>query len=416
MTRSPQSALDPLRGSIPDIPRVDTPIGSRNPTPGTGVRVGVATGGSGAENGRSGERASTREQQAQRASGASSGNRGLRTGAWAVGLIVLLGASVIVAVTIGPAGLAPADVFASIAAHLGIGEPTLSPLRDGIVWELRMPRVLTAAAVGAGLALCGAVMQALTRNPLADPYLLGLSSGASVGAVIVIVLGVGLLLPFAAFAGALVALVATLALAAGASGRAGASGSLTPTRTVLAGLAVASVFGAVTSLIIFWSATGDSYREILNWLLGSLAGTDWTSVAIAGGAVLVIGIPLLTSAKTLDAFAFGDTAAAALGVHVGRSRALLLTATALLTGALVAVSGSIGFVGLILPHGVRLIVGSRHRALLPLSALAGAIFLVWVDTGARTLFDPRELPVGILTALIGGPVFALLLLRNKGLR
>ena len=112
------------------------------------------------------------------------------------------------------------------------------------------------------------------------------------------------------------------------------------------------------------------------------------------------------SAKTLDAFAFGDTAAAALGVHVGRSRALLLTATALLTGALVAVSGSIGFVGLILPHGVRLLVGSRHRALLPLSALAGAIFLVWVDTGARTLFDPRELPVGILTALIGGPVFA----------
>ncbi|WP_425545878.1 putative F420-0 ABC transporter permease subunit [Agromyces neolithicus] len=334
-----------------------------------------------------------------------------------MGLIVLLGASVIVAVTIGPAALAPADVFASIAAHLGIGEPTLSPLRDGIVWELRMPRVLTAAAVGAGLALCGAVMQALTRNPLADPYLLGLSSGASVGAVIVIVLGVGLLLPVAAFLGALVALAATLTLAAGASGgRAGAGGSLTPTRTVLAGLAVASVFGAVTSLVIFWSATGDSYREILNWLLGSLAGTDWTSVAIAGGAVLVIGIPLLTSAKTLDAFAFGDTAAAALGVHVGRSRALLLTATALLTGALVAVSGSIGFVGLILPHGVRLIVGSRHRALLPLSALAGAIFLVWVDTGARTLFDPRELPVGILTALIGGPVFALLLLRNRGLR
>ena len=345
--------------------------------------------------------------------------RSLRTGAWAVGLTVLLGASVIVAVTIGPAGLAPADVFASIAAHLGIGEPTLSPLRDGIVWELRMPRVLTAAAVGAGLALCGAVMQALTRNPLADPYLLGLSSGASVGAVIVIVLGVGLLLPFAAFVGALVALAATLALAAGAGGRGvsgGTGGTLTPTRTVLAGLAVASVFGAVTSLIIFWSATGDSYREILNWLLGSLSGTDWTSVAIAGGAVIVIGIPLLTSAKTLDAFAFGDTAAAALGVHVGRSRALLLTATALLTGALVAVSGSIGFVGLILPHGVRLIVGSRHRSLLPLSALAGAIFLVWVDTGARTLFDPRELPVGILTALIGGPVFALLLLRNRGLR
>ena len=196
-----------------------------------------------------------------------------------------------------------------------------------------MPRVLTAAAVGAGLALCGAVMQALTRNPLADPYLLGLSSGASVGAVIVIVLGVGLLLPLAAFAGALVALVATLALAQRRPARS------TPTRTVLAGLAVSSVFGAITSLVIFWSATGDSYREILNWLLGSLAGTDWTSVAIAGGAMIVVGIPLLASARTLDAFAFGDTAAAALGVHVGRSRALLLGGTALLTGALVAVSG-----------------------------------------------------------------------------
>ena len=333
---------------------------------------------------------------------------GLRTGAWATGLAVLLAASVVVAVTIGPAGLSPADVWASVLAHLGIGEPTLSPLRDGIVWQLRMPRVLTAAAVGAGLALCGAVMQALTRNPLADPYLLGLSSGASVGAVIVIVLGAALVLPLAAFAGALAALVATLALA-------NAGGALTPTRTVLAGLAVSSVFGAITSLVIFWSATGDSYREILNWLLGSLAGTDWTSVAIAGGAMILVGLPLLASARTLDAFAFGDTAASALGVHVGRSRALLLGGTALLTGALVAVSGAIGFVGLILPHAVRFLVGSRHRALLPLSALAGAIFLVWADTAARTLFDPRELPVGIITALVGGPVFAVLMLRNRRL-
>ncbi|MDR6906098.1 iron complex transport system permease protein [Agromyces sp. 3263] len=333
---------------------------------------------------------------------------GLRTGAWAVALGALLAASVVIAVTIGPAGLSPADVWASVLAHLGIGEPTLSPLRDGIVWELRMPRVLTAAAVGAGLALCGVVMQALTRNPLADPYLLGLSSGASVGAVAVIVLGIGLLLPVAAFAGALVALIATLALA-------NAAGALTPTRTVLAGLAVSAVFGAVTSLVIFWSATGDSYREILNWLLGSLAGTDWGSVALAGGAVIVVGIPLLASARTLDAFAFGDSAAAALGVHVRRSRVLLLTGTALLTGALVAVSGAIGFVGLILPHAVRLLVGSRNRVLLPLSALAGAIFLVWADTAARTLFDPRELPVGIVTALIGGPMFAVLMLRNRNL-
>ncbi|MBT2517404.1 iron chelate uptake ABC transporter family permease subunit [Streptomyces sp. ISL-90] len=387
---------------LPPHPDADERVTSRQPGDESApVRRNVTRSTSDADIGR-------QERQEKWIARGRAGDGGVRTGAWAVGLAVLLAASVVTAVAIGPAGLSPVDVWSSVLAHLGIGEPTLSPLRDGIVWQLRMPRVLTAAAVGAGLALCGAVMQALTRNPLADPYLLGLSSGASVGAVIVIVLGAGLLLPFAAFAGALVALVATLALA-------NAAGSLSPTRTVLAGLAVSAVFGAITSLVIFWSATGDSYREILNWLLGSLAGTDWTSVAIAGGAVIVIGVPLLTSASTLDAFAFGDTAAAALGVHVGRTRALLLTGTALLTGALVAVSGSIGFVGLVLPHAVRLIVGSRHRALLPLSALAGAIFLVWADTGARTLFDPRELPVGILTALIGGPVFATIMLRNRRL-
>ncbi|GAA1795323.1 putative F420-0 ABC transporter permease subunit [Agromyces lapidis] len=330
-----------------------------------------------------------------------------------------LAVSIVVAVTIGPAALSPADVLASVAAHLGFGEATLSPLRDGIVWQLRMPRVLTAAAVGAGLALCGAVLQAVTRNPLADPYLLGLSSGASVGAVVVLVLGWSLVLPLAAFTGAIVALLATIGLALGAGragGAAGATGArLSPTATVLAGIAVSSVFGAITSLVIFWSATNDSYREILNWLLGSLSGTDWVSVAIAGGAFLLVGMPLLASARTLDAFAVGESGAAALGVNVARSRVLLLGGTALLTGALVSVSGSIGFVGLVLPHAVRLVTGPGHRALLPLSALAGAIFLVWADTGARTLFDPRELPVGILTALIGGPVFAWLLLRRRSL-
>ncbi|WP_082468194.1 putative F420-0 ABC transporter permease subunit [Leifsonia sp. Leaf264] len=332
--------------------------------------------------------------------------RSVPTAVWAVGLSLLLIVSIVLAVTIGPAGLTAGDVWASILSHLGIGEPTLSPLRDGIVWQLRMPRVLTAAAVGAGLALAGAIMQAVTRNPLADPYLLGLSSGASVGAVVVLVLGVSLALPFAAFVGALVALSLTLLLA-------GAAGRITPTRTVLAGLAVSSVFGAVTSLIIFWSATGDSYREILNWLLGSLAGAEWPAVAITVGALVIVGLPLLASARTLDSFAFGDASAAALGVNVDRMRWLLLCGTALLTGAMVSVSGSIGFIGLVLPHAVRLLTGPGHRALLPLSALAGAIFLIWADTGARTLFDPRELPVGILTALVGGPVFAVLILRNR---
>jgi iron complex transport system permease protein len=324
----------------------------------------------------------------------------------AVALALLLVASISVSVTIGPAELSLAEVWGSIGAHLGLGDNPLSVLRDGIVWELRLPRILTAAAVGAGLAISGAVMQAVTRNQLADPYLLGLSSGASLGAVSVLLLGVAVLLPVAAFVGALAALLVTLALA-------GALGRITPTRTVLAGVAVSALAGAVTSFIIFWTVTGDSYREILGWLLGSLSGARWPAVVIAGVALVVVGIPLTLTGRVLDAFACGDTTAASLGVPVQGARWALLTATALLTGAMVSVSGSIGFVGLVLPHAVRLIVGPGHRALLPLSALVGAVFLVWADTLARTLFDPRELPVGIVTALIGAPVFAVLLARRR---
>jgi iron complex transport system permease protein len=324
----------------------------------------------------------------------------------AVGLVLLV-VTVLVAVAIGPAGLGVGEVARSIGGHLGLDVAPVPRLHDAIVWELRLPRVLTAAAVGAGLALAGAVMQSLTRNPLADPYLLGLSSGASLGAVAVLVVGVSLLLPVAAFAGALLALVATFSLA-----RTG--GTLTPSRAVLAGLAVSQLCAAGTSLVIFWTATGDSYREILSWLLGSLAGATWQSVVIAGTAVLVVGGVVLAQAVRLDAFAFGDTAAAALGIDVDRTRWSLMTLVALLTGAMVAVSGAIGFVGLVLPHAVVSLTGPAHRRLLPVAAIAGAVFLVWADTIARTVFEPRELPVGIVTALVGVPVFAFLLRRRQG--
>jgi iron complex transport system permease protein len=320
--------------------------------------------------------------------------------------VLALLASVTFAVTFGPAQITPVEVWGSIAHHLGFGDSPLSPLRDSIVWELRLPRVLAAGAVGAGLALAGVVMQAITRNPLADPYLLGLSSGASLGAVAVLLLGSALLLPAAAFLGAMAALAVTLLLA-------GAFGRITPGRTVLAGIAVSALAGAITSLVIFWTVTGDSYREILGWLLGSLAGARWPAVGIAVAAIVVAGIPVMLSGRVLDAFAFGDTSAATLGVNVQATRWILLTASALLTGAMVSVSGAIGFVGLILPHAVRLLVGPRHRMLLPLSALVGASFLIWADTAARSLFDPRELPVGIVTAIVGAPVFAALLARRR---
>ena len=354
----------------------------------------------------------TRSRAEQRAAGSPVTARRRRR--WllpALGAVLL--ALGVAAACIGVAGVAPADALAAIAARLGVGASPLGAVGDAIVVDLRLPRILAAAAVGAGLAIVGAVMQALVRNPLADPYLLGVSSGASVGAVLVLATGLGTglgalggaALPAAAFAGALLALVATLGLA-------GAAGGATPTRTVLAGVVVASAASAVVSLVIFWRADGDAFREILAWLLGSLAASSWSSATIAlVGAALAL--PLLASGRLLDALALGDSTAGALGVDVRRTRWVLLVACALVTGALVSVSGAIGFVGLVVPHAVRLLVGASHALLLPASGLAGAIVLLVADTVARAAFDPRELPVGIVTALIGAPVFAALMLTGR---
>lgn len=322
-------------------------------------------------------------------------------------LVAALLGSVAVAVTLGPAELRVSQVAMSVLARFGAPDPGLTPIEEGIIWSLRLPRVVGAAVVGAGLALCGAVMQATTRNPLADPYLLGLSSGASVGAVLALVVGLHVLLPVAAFLGAMLALVAALGLAH-------LAGGLTPARTILAGVAVSSLGGALTSLLIFWHAQGDSYRDILSWLMGSLSGVAWSETALAAVALIAIGVPIASSARLLDAFAFGDAAASALGVRVAAVRWSMLAAAAVLTGVLVSMSGAIGFIGLVVPHAARLLVGPGYRTLLPVSALTGAILLVWADTAARTVFDPRELPVGIVTAVIGAPLFALLLARRKG--
>lgn len=321
--------------------------------------------------------------------------------------------SLTVALAVGPANLSPQEILASATHHLASILPLpptsdpLSTIENAIVWQGRLPRALAAVAVGAGLAVAGAVMQSLLRNPLADPYLLGLSSGASLGAVAVAMFGLGVLLPLAAFGGAMAALVATLALA-------GAVGRLTPGRTILAGVAVAQAFSAVTSLVLFTSAQGDSYREVLGWLMGTFGGTTWRGAVTAWLALAVVGLALLGAGRTLDAFTFGDTAAAALGVDVTRTRWLLLAAVALLVGAMVSVAGAIGFVGLVVPHAVRLVVGNRAVRVLPLAALTGAIVLLWADTAARVVVAPAELPVGIVTAALGAPVFALLLVRRRG--
>ncbi len=325
---------------------------------------------------------------------------------WLAGL-TLLAFSIGLAVTIGPSGLGLSDVVDSVAHHL-FGRPSsLSRIDEGIIWQLRLPQSLLAAACGAGLAVCGGILQSLLRNPLADPFVLGISSGASVGAVSVILLGLGagvIGMASGAFAGALVAFVIVLTLARLAGG--------TTDRVVLAGVAVTQLFSAITSFIVYTSANPEQTRGVLFWLLGSLSAPSWTQVAVCGIVVTAGLVVCLLLAGALDAFTFGNDAAASLGIDVARVRLLLLCITALITAVVVSVSGAIGFVGLVLPHVARMIVGVRHRVMMPTLALVGAIFLVWADVAARMLIAPQELPIGVVTAIIGVPAFAAILVRQ----
>ncbi|RAO51781.1 Fe(3+) dicitrate transport system permease prote in [Micromonospora saelicesensis] len=325
--------------------------------------------------------------------------------------LFLLLVTIAAAVSVGSADLPVDSVLRAVASHVGFPVQPLPALPDSIVWDLRLPRVLLAALVGAGLAVCGAVLQALTRNPLADPFLLGVSSGASTGAVAVLVLGIRIGagpvdLTTGAFVGSMAAFGAVLLLAGRRAGE--------PTRIVLAGVAVSQLFSAVTSLIVISDAHTQDTRSVTFWLLGSLTAASWPSVTLSA---VVVGVGLLVcwaSASALDAFAFGTDTARSLGFSPGRTRVLLFTITALMAAALVAASGAIGFVGLTVPHAVRFLFGSGHRMLLPACAVIGAIFLIWADTVARTVFSPQELPVGVLTALLGVPVFALVMRRRTG--
>ncbi len=328
-------------------------------------------------------------------------------------LTTLLLVSVVVAVGIGSVHVPAGDVVDVVLGRLGFPVDGVTVVDDRIVWQLRMPRIVGAAATGAGLAIAGAVLQSLTRNDLADPYLLGISGGATVGAVSVIVLGVGVAglvggaaLGAGAFVGALLALGLVLVLATGRTG------DLPPARTVLAGVAIGQMCAAYTSFVVMVSGDQDSARRVLAWTMGSLAGVRWQGATILLVASLVAFVAIVAFASDLDAFAFGDSAASALGVPIRRTRWLLMVGTALLTACLVAHTGAIGFVGLVVPHVVRLVAGPLHRRLLPLSALAGAVLLIWADTAARSLLDGQEIPIGVVTAVVGAPLFAYLLRRE----
>ncbi|MFJ5876581.1 FecCD family ABC transporter permease [Streptomyces sp. NPDC093088] len=320
----------------------------------------------------------------------------------------VLAGSVAAAVRIGTADVAWSGLGRALGTRLGLDVQPLPPLIDSLVWDLRLPRVLMAALVGASLAVCGTVLQAVTRNALADPYLLGVSSGASTGAVTVIVLGVGAS-TLGITGGALVGALLSFGLLLLLLRRTG----LDSVRIVLTGVVVGQLFAALTSLVLMASADADTTRAVTHWLLGSMAPARWDTVAVCA-VVTPLGLTVAwLRANALDGLAFGADTAASLGIGVRHTRLLLLVVTAVLTAVAVATVGAIGFVGLIVPHGVRFLVGPMHRVLLPYAALAGAVFLVWTDALARIAFAPREVPVGVITALLGVPLF-LLVLRRRG--
>ncbi|WP_106400204.1 FecCD family ABC transporter permease [Actinocorallia populi] len=327
---------------------------------------------------------------------------------------VLLLASATAGVAAGSIPIPAGQVWGILLhqVHPALADPVWPAVRESIVMDVRLPRVLLCAMVGAGLAVCGTALQALVRNPLADPMLLGVSSGATVGAVLVVVFGVSwfgmFTLPGAAFLGALAALTAVYLLA-----RSG--GRMTTVRLVLAGVATAEVLSAVASFVVVTSDDPHAAQSALRWMLGGLAGTTWEVFWIPAGAVLAGTLVLLGVSRPLNLLLAGEEAAGALGLDVHRFRSALFVLVAMMIGTIVAVSGSIGFVGLIMPHAVRLLVGADHRRALPAAALLGAGFLILADLAARTAISPEEIPVGILTALVGGPFF-LWLMRRRAAR
>ncbi|MEU9029017.1 iron chelate uptake ABC transporter family permease subunit [Streptomyces sp. NPDC048383] len=335
-----------------------------------------------------------------------------RTATTALFLLAVAGllASVVAASLFGSADIRPLDVVSTILRHIGLGAiaptPPLPGLLDALIWESRFPRVLLAAAVGMALAVSGAVLQAVTRNPLADPYLLGVSSGASTGAVAVLLLGIGgsVSLSTGAFVGGLVSFGLLLLLLGG--GR-----IASPSRVVLTGVLVSQFFAAITSVILMVGGDANSTRGFTYWLLGTLGGARWEGVTVTVVVILIGVIAVQFFAPALDAFTFGWDSAAALGINVTAARVWLMVLTSVITAAAVAASGAIGFIGLLIPHAVRVLAGPTHRTLLPLSAIVGAVFLIWVDVFARTAFSPHELPAGVITALLGAPAFALVLKR-----
>lgn len=326
-------------------------------------------------------------------------------------VVFLIGTAVfsaLVALSIGAVNIPLANVWQVVLRHL-TGRPVGQNLvQDRIIWNFRAPRVVMALLVGGGLSVVGTALQALVRNPLADSYILGVNQGAALGAVLVIVLGSGALgglsVSAAAFLGAIVALIMVFLLGQ-------RSGRSNPTRLILAGVAIGHLFSSATSYLEIHANTS-ALAGVVFWLLGSFSGAKWSQLGVPAIVMLASTAWLMLQRRGLNALLMGDESAAALGVNLNRFRVELLVVCALLSGTMVSIAGSIGFVGILVPHVARLLVGADHRRVLPVAALMGASYLVWVDLAARTLEKPAELPIGIFTALLGAPFFLWLMKRR----
>jgi cobalamin transport system permease protein len=332
---------------------------------------------------------------------------------WACSAVAFLLLSLVVGVLVGPVDLGVGAVLESAAARLHVPgfSTSLSPTEEAILWEIRVPRVVLAALVGAMLALAGATYQGVFRNPLADPYLLGVAAGAGLGATIAIVyLPEGLrgqrALPAAAFVGGAVAVMLTYAVGRSARRERDAA------TLVLAGVTVAAFFTAWQTFVQQQNA--DTLQQVYSWILGNIPSTGWSDVVLIVPYVAVAMVVILALRRVVDVLSLGDDEAESLGVDVRRVRLALVVAATLGTAAAVAVSGLIGFVGIIVPHAIRLLTGVGYRALLPLSLIVGAGFLVLADVVARTALSPAEIPLGVVTAFVGAPFFALVLRSTRG--
>lgn len=336
--------------------------------------------------------------------------------AFCIIMAALLAASCVAATRLGSVSL-QFDVIKKVVVNKlmrrNVYAVTWESSTEMILWGIRIPRILTAFIVGAGLTLCGILMQALTKNPLADPYVLGISHGASAGAVSVIMYGYlsflgGYGTMVGAFLGAVISIMLALRIAT-------IRNKVTATQLVLAGIAVSALFGAITNFMIYYTKTGsDKVKTATYWMMGSLNGSSWEKLKYATIAFVICLIMILVLSKGLDVLLLGDDVAVTVGVDTDRLKLIIIIIATLLTGIIVSISGTIGFVGLTIPHITRSIVGTKHKRLIPASVLVGGTFLVIADIISRVIVSPEELPIGVVSAFFGAPFFLYLIRKSHG--